>query len=299
MIADFLMLHLLFCSLFLVYAHFFKKISGNRLAAEAILLLLLPLIGLSLLIFRYFSSSSPKSAHIIETFYDDLQGHSPKLNLNRHKKSDILPISDILLFEDQHLKRKILTNAIKDNQLNSHTVLRDAIRDSDSEIAHYAVSVMTTNLANKEFQMTRLRKKLLQSPHDLSLMKRYATTLQAYLRNNILDPESLNKWSEEYYLFLEKLLEHDPGDKLLWIEKIELALKKRDYISARKYGLSFYKRFPDQEEPYLLYMHYCHLNGRYALLQSILKRFKASQIPFSPFALETVRFWDAGGHHAS
>ncbi len=300
MITALFLLHLFLIAAYAAYSRLFKRDGASRFLAELALLSLLPFFGfLLLLLLRISHKSNAQQAEDLSALYGEFKKTRSVAKLGRLQNADIIPVQDLLLFEDPLTRRNALTRVIKQDQLDNPSILLDAVRDKDTEIAHYAVSIMTHRIAKLELKLNRLRKKVSKTPDDLLLQKKYAALLKHYLKDTLLDANSRSKWRAEYEAALNAILLKEKNEKLYWVERVELALSIKDYHSARKYGLAFFKRFSDQEEAYLLYMRYCHLTGRYTMLHRTLQRLKSSRIPFSPTALETVRFWDQGGQHAS
>lgn len=288
-------IHCICVAAYALYLLRFQRLAAGRLAAELALALLLPVFGLALLLVGRISAALPKRD--IPALYAGFKKR--RRFAMRQQDGDIIPIHDALLFEDAQTRRSVLTRVIKQNTLSNRSALLDAVRDEDTEIAHYAVSILTHRLDELEMRLNRLRRKLQTTPDDPALLENGAALLRTYLDNATLDPATLRSRQNEYAAILESLIRINGHEKNHWIERIKLALNTHDLANARKYGLRFFKRFPRVEEPYLLYMQYCHLTAKYPQLQRTLQRLKSSGIPFSPSALETVRFWDQGGRYAS
>ena len=210
------------------------------------------------------------------------------------EEADIIPASDILMLDNTKTKRIVLGDIIKRDILYNREILFDAIRNEDSEVSHYAVSVVTNRLAKLENSLYAIRKKTQEKPQDLESLRQFADAMQSYLQISNLDKISQQKYEEEYANVLEKLIFLDGHSKRYFCELIDYHLDAGTFIKAEYLCELFQEKFPLSEEPYLqLIKLYYYLNNRDALLKTIVE-FKQTNIKFTSKTLEIIRFWDGG-----
>lgn len=279
--------------------YFFMAASKNKSQAisEFLIVFSIPIFGLIFLLglrlFDFFRFKNEDPSYM----YQEFKNSNSVLGDIIRRKANIIPIEDALFLDDAKLKRTLLTDAIKQDVLRNNNLLLRAVRDSDREISHYAVSAVTTTIEKMESQLFHLEKKMRSDPNNNDNLRQYADTMSDYLQIGFLDKISQKKSEKAYASMLENLISLDATEKKYFIEKINYEIKLENYIKAEEFCEKFLEYFPNSEMPYILYIKLYSQLKNYNGLQEKVKQLKASPIQFTVNALEIIRFWDGGEHY--
>ncbi len=292
---------------FLFVAHVFLSLSyffiislknKSQALSEFLIAVTIPGFGLAFLL-------AVKSARFLRLagedpsyMYRQFQNNRPMLGQFAWQETNIIPLEDLLALDDTKTKRAMLGDVIKKNILNNNELLFKAVRDPDSEVSHYAVSVVTNKIEKLESLLFHSEKKLAQAPTDIEALKEYADTMGDYLRMGFLDEISQKKNEKIYVNVLETLLSLDTAESKYFIEKISYEMVLKNYEKAETFCEMFLRHFPDNENPYIMYIKLYWQLKNYHKLQEKIKQLKASPIRLTINALELIRFWDGGGQRA-
>ena len=214
-------------------------------------------------------------------------------NMMRYDEN-VIPLHDAGLLNSQEQKRQLFTEAIKRGVLENHEILKEAIRDDDREVSHYAVSMVTTKIEQLEMRLFELEERLQQGPAEKHMvqLRAYIKTLDAYLSLDFLDRATKRKRVEEYCAALQELLEASPLEEHAYVERIRYEIWLGTYDEALKTCAAYQKAFPEAEEAYLRFIEvYAKLQDR-ERLQAKLDALKKSPLKLTIRALQVIRFWD-------
>jgi tetratricopeptide (TPR) repeat protein len=292
---DFMVLaavHILVC---FAYYIFVRTKTGNNTQSfsEGVIVLVMPVFGVIFLLgIRLAQLFANSGEHMTVDVYE--KSSIGRLILGEHEKyeDDVISLNDVLAMDDAKQKRILLTDAVKQNVLSNKEVLRKAIKDSDREVSHYAVSMVTTMVESIEKKLFDLNKKLQEKPDDKNLLTEYVKNMDEYLKVCYLDDVSRRNNEEAYNNALERLIEYAPDDPVLYETKINYELGFGNFEKAETYCRKFAQKYPLSETPFLSYMKlYKQMrdpNGFYAKMQEL----KKCPIQLTPRALGIIRFWN-------
>ena len=126
----FFIIHAIVTLLWFLVASRFR--TRQQAMVESILVLLLPVFGLLMMLsWRLVCRMFHYDLHHPEPFEDDDDDFT--LNTTDYQ-ADIVPLSDTYLLGDARMKRRLFTNAIKQEVVENPEILREAVHDEDREI---------------------------------------------------------------------------------------------------------------------------------------------------------------------
>jgi hypothetical protein len=276
--------------------YFFVRSRSNRAQAltELWIALLIPGFGLIFLLLVGSAKILRLTGEDPSYMYRDFKIPHTNLGNFTREEADIIPIQDVLTLDDTKTKRALLGDVIKKDVLINKNVLYKAVKDPDSEVSHYAVSVVTQKIEEMETILFQLEKRLDSDSANIEVLKQYVEVMEIYVKMGFLDEVSQRKSEEAYVYALEKLLALDASEKRYFIEKIDFELKLGHFKKAENYCGLFMSSFPGDEDPYVMYIKLYHRMNNYQKLQEKIRQLKGSDIRFTNKALETIRFWDGG-----
>jgi hypothetical protein len=266
--------------------------NSGRAFCEGMIALMFPGFGLAFLLLTLAINSVQSKNEELSYMETDYNNDYIPLQEHENRELTVLPMHDVLLLDDTKTKRELLSDAIKRDVLSNSDALLKAIRDEDSEISHYAVSMVKRKMSDLEAVFYRLSKELKETPDNLTLLKDYADVVDVYLKSSFMDEVSKKKLQQDFAENLERLLSFDKTEKKYFLLKINCEIDLKNYKKAEEFCNLFLVLFSDSEEPHILNIKLSYyLQDRQKIKQAIA-RLKASETKFSNRAMEIVRFWD-------
>lgn len=274
-----------------------KLMRGERRAwVQGLLILLLPVWGLVLVALLHGKKSGSDE---LPDLYAGFRKQVRTLRRPSQEEYQLMPVVDVLKVQNSRAKRGLVGHAVQKGLLHSAPVLSAAVRDSDQEVAHYAVSVLTHRQAQVERQLRRAKDGMnIDADAGAEWALRYVDLAAEYRRIAVLDENAQHIFFREYLGVLEQVLAQK---KEIWYfeEAMDVLEAMGDVPGALAIGTEFQETFPSREEPYFRLLSLQHQQGRYQELQETLERMK-KQIPlFSKEAVRVIRFWQGDASYAS
>lgn len=215
-----------------------------------------------------------------------------------HEK-EVVPVQDALLLADTDAKRALMGRVIRYNILRNPELLFQAVRDQDSEVSHYAVSAVSSQIEDLEGKLYKLEQELAGAGQTGEMNLQYADLLSSYLKIGFLDAVSQKLWEQKYLRTLDSLIRQGAAEKKHYSEMINYHLAHASFSKADAACREFRKIYPGDEEPYLMQMKLYYLQKDLPRLRQTIDSLKASYIGFSQKTLNYVRFWEGGQEDAS
>jgi hypothetical protein len=276
------------------YYVFVRRKTGNNTQSfsEGVIVLAMPLFGIIFLLgVRLAQSFAKQGEHLTVDVYR--RTSDGRLILGEHEKyeDDVISLNDVLAMDDAKQKRVLLTDAVKQNVLSNKEVLRKAIKDSDREVSHYAVSMVTTMVEGIEKKLFDLNKKMQDEPGNKELLAEYVKNMDEYLKVCYLDDVSRRNSEEAYNDALERLIEHSPDEPGIYETKINYELSFGNFAKAELYCQKFAQKYPLLELPFLSYLKLYQQMHDLNKFQAKMQELKKCPIQLTPRALSIIRFW--------
>jgi hypothetical protein len=278
-------------AIFYVIIYYFRK--RKNWLTQLFILLLCPGIGIIVLFEmnrEYKNKDSKMPEWLIKQRIEEDQD-IVILKPEFHKETSVVPITDMLILNNHHLKRTAMLNLLKSDTIENVDILSNALLNEDSETAHYAASAIV-----------EIKRKMLNSIHTLEKLSEidrpelktlisYANALRRYIYSNLLDDQSKKIYMYKYSFLLEKLIEHLPQQKSNYIEKINCDIQLNEFEKVENVCKMFIRYCGNEEEAYFMSMKYYYLLKDKENLRGVLNQLKSSSIKISPDGMKVLRFW--------
>ena len=289
--------------LIFLYLLLFREKHRQHFLSELLILLFLPAAGFLLLVYtrilrwriNRFGMDKDKleQLNLLLEQEENTETISAPIKLS----NDVVALNDVLYLDDVADKRKLLTTAIRQSALDDSSILKRAIRDSDRDVAHYAVSMATNNLSIMEKHVHLLERQWETRSEDIVYLKEYAELLRSYIALDVLEEYTLAKLKNRYKDVLIKILA--VKDDEYYLEKlVDLLLGMESFAEAEHIINHFNLRHPEEEQGYLLLLRIYVMQKRHGDAAKLLDRLKASKVHFSAEGMKLIRFWNVGASNA-
>lgn len=280
-------LYYLFCLGHVSYLLWKKR--ENRVI-KAIIITFIPVLGyaLSYLLFKRSNNIQQESSWESNEVF--LFSSFPSSKIDVEREINVIPLQEVLLSNDNHHKRSMLIDSLKDGT-NNIDILYKATKSDDTETAHYAAIAIMEIQKKFVTSLHGLIKRIEENPTDYEVMDRYAETLEKYVDSNMVDQETKMKYRLQLSELLERLLESPIRCKKHFVEKINCDLEIGDMVKSQFYSQMFMDDFPDDEVPYLLAMKVSYTMQNTKKLYEIMNKLKRRPIQLSPTGINALHFW--------
>ncbi len=208
-------------------------------------------------------------------------------------QADIVPLSDTYLLGDAHMKRRLFTNAIKQEVVENPEILREAVHDEDREITYYAVSMMTARMGKVADDIDVVEQALAEGREEdrAANLARYADLLEDYLKNGYGDADGRAKKERQLIDTLAELVRLEPDDDDARKQQVRTLIRAKAFDEARAACAAYAAARPETEGPVYLRLMLAAAERDDAGVRTAVKELRALPVRLSPEALTAIRYW--------
>ena len=205
---------------------------------------------------------------------------------------EIIPLEEALVLQDKEVSRWMLMEIVSRAPAKFIDLLFLARQDEDTEVVHYATTLIAEISRQYDIRLQTLDKKYQENPSDYRILAEYCAVLAAYLQKNLVTKRMEEVLRKDYSHLLEKKLQQKEqlSDYVKLIEN-ELLLKR--YESVEKYLNTISQKWPQQEEIYMLYLRYYFETRQGERLEELVEAIKNGSIYISKANQERLAFWQS------
>ena len=205
---------------------------------------------------------------------------------------EIIPLEEALVLQDKEVSRWMLMEIVSRAPAKFIDLLFLARQDEDTEVVHYATTLIAEISRQYDIRLQTLDKKHQENPSDYRILAEYCAVLAAYLQKNLVTKRMEEVLRKDYSHLLEKKLQQKEqlSDYVKLIEN-ELLLKR--YESVEKYLNTISQNWPQQEEIYMLYLRYYFETRQGERLEELVEAIKNGSIYISKANRERLAFWQS------
>ncbi|RSJ41907.1 hypothetical protein D8819_07355 [Streptococcus gordonii] len=205
---------------------------------------------------------------------------------------EIIPLEEALVLQDKEVSRWMLMEIVSRAPAKFIDLLFLARQDEDTEVVHYATTLIAEISRQYDIRLQTLDKKHQENPSDYRILAEYCAVLAAYLQKNLVTKRMEEVLRKDYSHLLEKKLQQKEqlSDYVKLIEN-ELLLKR--YESVEKYLNTISQKWPQQEEIYMLYLRYYFETRQGERLEELVEAIKNGSIYISKANRERLAFWQS------
>lgn len=284
-----LIVHIVITALWFLLASRFR--TRQQACVESVIVLLLPVVGLMMLLaWRLVCRVFHYDVHHPEPFEEDDDDFSLS---TMDYQADIVPLSDTYLLGDAHMKRRLFTNAIKQEVVENPEILREAVHDEDREITYYAVSMMTARMGKVANDIDVVEQALAEGRVEdrAANLARYADLLEDYLKNGYGDADGRAKKERQLIDTLAELVRLEPDDDDARKQQVRTLIRAKAFDEARAACAAYAAARPETEGPVYLRLMLAAAERDDAGVRTAVKELRALPVRLSPEALTAIRYW--------
>lgn len=290
-------LQMLVCSLLLLSAYitvFYKKGETVFYVLQIIFMILLPLIGPLFLIFSWILQKVffYKEINLEELSFRKDRLHSI-LHPDEEKERNVVPVKEALLVSDTQDKRRVMLDVLKGEYEKSLTVITDALENPDTEISHYAASVITEVKSNFKLTVQRMQEQMKDYPEDPALKVMLIQYIHDFLEKGVLSNIESMTYVTIYLKLMEELFAQDKLSitGVMYRDMIQHLMETQNKDAAETWARHAMEYAGNELAAYKGVLKCYYETGNKEIFFNVLDRLKSSDVVLDRETLEIVRLF--------
>jgi len=293
----FFVLQVAVCSLLLMTGYlvaFYKKGEATFFALQIVFMILAPLIGplffiLSWLIHKIFFKKEVNLREL--SFRKDLL-HSI-LHPDEEQERNMVPVGEALMISDTQDKRRVMLNVLKGEYEKSLAVISGALENRDTEISHYAASIITEVKSNFKVTVQRMQERLKEYPEDIEQKVMLIAYIHGFLEKKVLSDIEALTYIHIYLELMEEVFKDKPEavNGLMYRQIICHLLEAGQREDADKWAVRAMQNASGELDTYKGVLKYYYETGNREIFFGVLNRLRESDIVIDRETLDMVRFF--------
>lgn len=238
-----------------------------------------------------------KLFHMKEIDLDDLSFHTDKLEMitgpEFEKEIDVVPIEEVLLISNNHNKRRVILDILKEDYNNSLTAITSALESEDSETSHYVATIITDVKSEFKSTVQKMQESLNTYQDDVEICCLIIDYIDVFLKKNVLTEIEEMTYIKQYVQLMEKLYtEHkETITGKMYKSTICYLLKVKNASKALIWGERAIAECPNDLEAYKGVLKlYFEIKDKNKFFNA-LNKMKSSNVQFDHESMELVRFY--------
>ena len=211
-------------------------------------------------------------------------------------KSDVMSLSDILNYKDKKTKRIRLFSEIKGDISKTSNFLKKALKDTDSEVSHYAAAIISGSKQKLLTNTLESRKKFLKNLQSKKAIISFIECIIENINTGLFSEDDVEKQRTELAEVFDILFRS--GDKIsekYYIFRIDNEIILGNKTKAFDICRGFSVAHNQSEKPYLMFLKLFSIVGDKKYFFKIIDYVKNNHIAYSQDFDDIIRFWDKAG----
>lgn len=219
-----------------------------------------------------------------------LVGKYQKIEVDENQDAEVVPLEEALLVNDTSVRHELMLNILHKNPEEYLSLLQKASGSDDTEVTHYATTVLMEILTEYEKNMQEFERRY-QENKDAELITDYILYCNQFINAKLLtgNIEKLyrRKLSE---LILELFSIQERKGRLIFI-CIENDLELGDYEHAREMLEIAQAEYPMDERVWILSTQYYDHMHQYDKIQKLIRQIREKDVILSHEGKKWLAFW--------
>ena len=205
---------------------------------------------------------------------------------------EVIPLEEALVLKDKEVSRWMLMEIVSRAPAKFIDLLFLARQDDDTEVVHYATTLIAEISRQYDIRLQALEKKHQDNPTDYRVLAEYCAVLEAYLQKDLVTKRMGELLRKDYSNLLEKKL-HQKEQLSDYIKLIENDFLLKRYERVKEYLDFVSQKWPHQEAIYMLYLRYYFETRQGERLEELVETIQSGSIYLSKENRERLAFWQS------
>lgn len=247
--------------------------------------------------FLFISWCLRKLLYIKQIDLGNLSFHTDKLEMitgpEFEKEIDVVPVEEVLLISNNHNKRRVILDILKEDYNNSLTAITGALESEDSETSHYVATIITDVKSEFKATVQKMQESLNTYKDDVEICCLIIDYIDAFLKKNVLTEIEEMTYVDQYVKIMEKLYTgyKETITGKMYKNTICYLLKVKNVSKALIWGERAIVECPNDLEAYKGVLKlYFEIKDKNKFFDT-LSKMKNSNVQFDHESMELVRFY--------
>lgn len=215
------------------------------------------------------------------------------LRPDEERERNVVPVKEALLVSDVQDKRRVMLDVLKGEYEKSLTVITDALENPDTEISHYAATVITEVKSNFKLTVQTMQEKLKDYPDDPSVCVMFILYIHEFLGKKVLSQIEAITYVDIYLKLMEDLFEQDRTSitGTMYRDMIGHLMESQNKDQAERWAGYALEYGSNDLASYKGVLKFYYEIGNKEVFFHVLEKLKASDIVLDKETLEIVRLF--------
>lgn len=219
-----------------------------------------------------------------------LTGKYQKIEVSDDVDMQVVPLEEALVMNNETVRHNLMISILNKRPQDSLEMLQKARSSSDTEVTHYATTMMMEILTEYEKKLQEYEKQYQKNPTK-DLLREYILYMQEFIHSKLISGNVEKVYRQKLAVMIDSYFEHqEQYGKLIFIS-IENYLMLGEFDKAGKQLELAKQEYPNDERLMKLYGHYFDSMKQYDRIQEMIQFIKENNIYLSHEGREWLTFW--------
>ena len=221
------------------------------------------------------------------------QGYEKPLEIpsGSEETAAVVPLEDALLINEPGIRRSLIMDVLmQESSAGYLPLLNQARMNEDVEVVHYAATAMAEFSKEYDLRLQQLEAQYRKNPEDEETEAEYLAFLEEYMDNHMVQGSLLMIQKSQYLKVLRRKISRKPLLEDM-VKLVEGEFFLEQYPEAVQDIEELERRFPDQEEVWMLKLEYYFKQKQGNAIRKLVKELEDKGDYLSSRGREILGFW--------
>lgn len=220
-----------------------------------------------------------------------MQALYKRIEVEEDMDMQVVPLEEAILINDSKVRHSLMINILHKNPNEYINILKRASSSDDTEVTHYASTMMMEIMTEYEKNLQQYEKKHKNHELDDEELREYILYLDEFIKSGLVSGNIQLLYEKRLLEIIEEYLKnHENAGKILFIS-IEICLNTGENEKAYSMLEKAIKKYPNDERLYRLLGHYYDKTNNMDAMKKMIEKIKSENIYLSQSGREWLEFW--------
>jgi tetratricopeptide (TPR) repeat protein len=251
------------------------------------------LLGLASLLAAFRRKNAPEYDFADLMTFQSSKQYSIRPNIK--EELDLVSVEESVHISAIQEKRNLVRNILKRDIEKYSRSIRVALKDHDSETAHYAASAIMEVYRKMALGVQRIASAYEEDRDDVEVAAVYLQALWNYISSGILSERDREQSIQKYLAAVQRIRSKDPGllSQKEYIRMSGLYSENGSLKEAEKWAREALIKY-ETEDAYLNMLKVAYIMRNKEMFDTVLSDLRKSKVILSDKSVDQLRYWIAG-----
>ena len=215
------------------------------------------------------------------------------IQVEAEREEAVIPLEEALIINDSSIKRSMLLNILSENPDNYLGLLKNARKNEDVEVVHYAATATTEIVKEYDLRLQAVEADYAGNPENPEFLNAYAELLEDYIEKDLMQGQYLIIQRNQYSTLLQKQIDRY-GELRFYCRKTENELALDNYGEAADLLGQMEAKWPQREEVWLLKIRCYAQQMEGEKIRETIRKLRENGVFLTSKGKSVVEFWEKG-----